>query len=275
MRCADVISILLVASPCATAWTASPSLRPSARDTTAGPRYHRLLPAGPRYHYHRRFQPPLLQSVEETPPTEEADESEAAPPAAPAAPRQYDVRKLTGAGADEGGGAGFNQFDPVLSATGFISRRFGLVGGLGLVALLAAVEGKEIVAALIAPPTVEGSGELITTASGLQYRETVVARAGDSPLPGTLIGFNARVSIGDKVLLDTFAGKPVAFKYGQRPFQNVVCDGLEEGIKGMKVGGKRTLLVPQSLAPPGVTLPEGVPLTYELELTEVLQNYLQ
>ena len=33
-------------------------------------------------------------------------------------------------------GAGFNQFDPVLSATSFFSRRFGLVGGLAVVALL-------------------------------------------------------------------------------------------------------------------------------------------
>ena len=29
----------------------------------------------------------------------------------------------------------------------------------------------------------------------------------------------------------------------------------------MKAGGKRRLLVPQNLAPPGVTLPPGVPLT--------------
>lgn len=260
MELAKLISLLLAASPSVTAWSAIPLLRPTT--------YHH------HHHHHRRFQPPLLQSVEETPPTE-ADESEAAAPAAPAAPRQYDVSKLTGSGANEGGGAGFNQFDPVLMATGMISRRFGLVGGFGLVALLAAVEGKEIVAALFAPSEIEGTAELITTASGLQYKETVIARAGDTPQQGNLIGFNARVSIGDKVLLDTFSGKPVAFKYGQRPFQNVVCPGLEEGIKGMKVGGKRTLLVPQSLAPPGVTLPEGVPLTYELELTEVLQNYLQ
>ena len=32
-----------------------------------------------------------------------------------------------------------------------------------------------------------------------------------------------------QVILDTTGGKPVAFKYGQRPFQNVVCEGLEEG----------------------------------------------
>ena len=252
MRCA---LLLLAAAPSISAWTASPTARVSV-------------------HHHRRIQPPVLQ-VEETPPKEEAetDDEDFAP--APSPPRQYDVRKLVGSGKDEGGGAGFNQFDPVLTATGFIPRRFGLVGGLGLVVALAAVEGKEIVAALFATGPIEGSGELVTTASGLQYRELLIARSGDSPLPGNLVGFNAKVSIGDKVLLDTAGGKPVAFKFGQRPFQNVVCAGLEEGIKGMKVGGKRTLLVPQSLAPPGVMLPEGVPLVYEVELTEVLPNYLQ
>ena len=34
------------------------------------------------------------------------------------------------------------------------------------------------------------------------------------------------------MILDSFGGKPVAFKYGQRPFQNVVCEGLEEGSCG-------------------------------------------
>ena len=67
--------------------------------------------------------------------------------------------------------------------------------------------------------------------------------------------------------------KPVAFKYGQRPFQNVICEGVEEGIRGMKVGGKRVLQIPDGLGPPGVEIPPGQVLTYEAELTEVLQGY--
>ena len=130
-------------------------------------------------------------------------------------------------------GAGFNQFDHVLTATTFVSRRFGLAGGLGLVALLAATEGNEILKSLTDTGPVAGSGELITTPSGLQYIDLLVASRGDTPLPGAVIGFNAIVSIGGKVLFDTTSSKPVAFKYGQRPFQNVVCPGLEEGIKGM------------------------------------------
>merc|ERR1719310_204258 len=158
--------------------------------------------------------------------------AEVVPPVPPPAPTKYDVSKLTGSGKDVGGGAGFNQFDPVLSASGFLSRRFGIVGGLGLVGLLAAVEGREIVAAFLDKGPVVGTGELVTTPSGLQYADLMISSSGQSPLPGSIVGFNAVVRIGDKVILDTSNDKPVAFKYGQRPFQNVVCEGLEEGIRG-------------------------------------------
>merc|ERR1712087_553610 len=170
-------------------------------------------------------------------------------------------------------GAGFNQFDPVLSLSGFLSRRFGIFGGIGLVGLLAATEGREILKAALDKGPVAASGVLVTTPSGLQYQDILVSTNGDSPLPGAVVGFKAVVSIGDKVLFDTRAEKAIAFKFGQRPFQSVVCEGLEEGLKGMKPGGQRKLFIPSSLAPKGVELPPGVPLVYEVELTEVLPGY--
>lgn len=48
---------------------------------------------------------------------------------------------------------------------------------------------------------------------------------------------------------------------------------MEEGLKGMRVGSKRKLYVPASLAPKGVELPPGVALEYEIEVTEVLPGY--
>jgi len=121
---------------------------------------------------------------------------------------------------------------------------------------------------------VPGDGTVVTTASGLQIEDILIGPAvGESVEAGKIIGFQARVIIGDKVLFDTSGDKPVAFKFGQRPFQNVVCEGLEEGLKDMRVGGRRKLTVPESLAPPGVQLPPGVKLTYDVTLTEVLPNY--
>lgn len=185
---------------------------------------------------------------------------------------RYDVSKLVG-GLDEDGG-GFNQFDPVLSTTGFLSRRFGIFGGLAIFAGLALVEGNEILKGLADVTPLEGNGETITTDSGLKITEILIGKAGTAPIPGYIIGLRAVVKIGDQVIYETAAGeKPVAFKYGQRPFQNIICEGVEEGIKGMRAGGKRVLDVPANLAPPGVDLPPGVPLTYQIELTEVLSGY--
>eukprot|EP00613_Pedinella_sp_CCMP2098_P048446 CAMPEP_0171850940 /NCGR_PEP_ID=MMETSP0992-20121227/20658_1 /TAXON_ID=483369 /ORGANISM="non described non described, Strain CCMP2098" /LENGTH=261 /DNA_ID=CAMNT_0012470611 /DNA_START=40 /DNA_END=825 /DNA_ORIENTATION=+ len=172
-------------------------------------------------------------------------------------------------------GPGFNQFDPVLTVTSFISRRFGLAGGLAIVGLLAATEGQEILKSVLSTGPTPGSGEVITTASGLIYEDVLIgSSAGELPGVDKIVGFEARVMIGDQVLFDTAGGKPVAFKFGQRPFQNVVCEGLEEGILGMRVGSRRKITVPQELAPPGVKLPPGVAITYDVTVTEVLNNYL-
>jgi hypothetical protein len=197
-------------------------------------------------------------------------EEDATEDTAPVSDGRYDVSKLVG-GADDG--AGFNQFDPVLKATGFLSRRFGIIGGLSIFAALFAVEGGEILKSFDDSTPTEGSGETITTPSGLQITELLVGKGGSVPLPGYIVGLRTVVKVGDKVIYDTAGEKPVAFKLGQRPFQNVICEGVEEGILGMRVGGKRVLQVPKDLAPPGVDLPPGVPLTYEVELTEVLSGY--
>mmetsp|Transcript_37689 Transcript_37689/g.121129 ORF Transcript_37689/g.121129 Transcript_37689/m.121129 type:complete len:256 (-) Transcript_37689:296-1063(-) len=203
------------------------------------------------------------------------EEKDSAPPAPPGVPPRssYNLKQV----ADKqgaGGGAGFNVglVDPIASATGFVSRRFGLAGGLAVVGLLAATEGREIVAALLDKGPAPGDGKLVTTPSGLQYVELLIG-SGDTPLPGTIVGVDTVVSIGGKVLYDTKADKKLAFKMGQRPFQSVVCEGVEEGLKGMRPGGKRTLFVPKDLAPKGVSLPDGVPLEYQIELLEVLPGY--
>jgi hypothetical protein len=224
------------------------------------PRTRRSLVVPPRrYDFEQRSTP-------ET--TEEPDAAEEAP-AAPQRPARYDVTKLV----DSSEGPGFNQFDPVLTATRGLSRRFGLAGGLAIFGILLVVEGDEIIKALGTQEPVAGSGDVVTLPSGLKYTESLIGRAGDAvSLPGSVIGLAIRVSIGDKIIFDS-DDKPVAFKLGQRPFQNVLCEGVEQGIKGMKTGGKRRLLVPKSLAPPGVDVPDGVSLVYDVEVKEVLPGY--
>jgi hypothetical protein len=167
---------------------------------------------------------------------------------------------------------GSNQFDPVLSVTSFVSRRFGLAGGLAVVALLASTEGNEILKSLGDKGPIPGSGEVITTASGLAYKDVLIGTTGDQVgVMGSIVGIRAKVSIADKVLYDTAGEKPIAFRYGKRPFENVLCEGVEQGVKGMKVGGVRELTVPPSLAPKGLQAQleaAGRPLIYTVEVTE-------
>ena len=147
------------------------------------------------------------------------------------------------------------------------------MGGLAIFLGLFAVEGKEILSSVFSTGPEVGSDEIVTLPSGLKYQDLLVAKSGSTPLPGNVIGLDAKVIIGNKVIYDTKTDKPIAFKYGDRPFQNVLCEGVEQGIKSMKVGGKRRLFIPKSLAPPGVDVPTDVPLIYEVELTEVLAGY--
>jgi len=190
-------------------------------------------------------------------------------------PSKFDLKGL--AKQESKKGAGFNQFDPVLSVTTFVSRRFGLAGGLAVVALLASTEGNEILKAFQDKGPTAGSGEVITTSTGLAYKDVLVGTTGDQVgIMGSIVGIKAKVSIADKVLYDTAGDKPIAFRYGKRPFENILCDGVEQGVKGMKVGGVRELTVPAALAPKGLQAQleaAGQPLTYTVEITEVLPGY--
>lgn len=111
---------------------------------------------------------------------------------------------------------------------------------------------------------------MITTASGLQYRETAEG-TGPTPQPGQTVAvhYEGRLADGKKFDSSRDRGRPIEFVLGR----GQVIKGWDEGIASMKVGGKRTLVIPPSLAygSRGVSgaIPPDATLTFDVELVAI------
>ncbi|MEO8502969.1 MAG: FKBP-type peptidyl-prolyl cis-trans isomerase [Acidobacteriota bacterium] len=112
---------------------------------------------------------------------------------------------------------------------------------------------------------------VVTTASGLKYEDLKV---GDGPTAqvGSTVGMRYTGTFPDGKIFDSNAGangQPYVLKVGAHE----VIKGWDEGIPGMRVGGKRKLTVPPELAYgergyPGA-IPPNATLIFEVELLSV------
>jgi cyclophilin family peptidyl-prolyl cis-trans isomerase len=108
--------------------------------------------------------------------------------------------------------------------------------------------------------------ELVTTKSGLQYL-TVTDGTGDAIKAGAKASVHIVAKLASGELLDDThrAGQPAQVEHGV----NRTLPGLDEGLGGMKKGGKRILVVPPQLAfgeRGGGGVPPGSTLIFEVEL---------
>ncbi|HEU4728037.1 MAG TPA: FKBP-type peptidyl-prolyl cis-trans isomerase [Kofleriaceae bacterium] len=109
------------------------------------------------------------------------------------------------------------------------------------------------------------------TTSGLKYEDTVVG-SGASPRPGQKCVMHYTGWLwtdgakGAKFDSSVDRGQPFEFPLGM----GRVIKGWDEGVAGMKVGGKRTLLIPPQLGygdrGAGRVIPPGATLWFEVEL---------
>ena len=110
----------------------------------------------------------------------------------------------------------------------------------------------------------------ITLPSGLKYEDLKVGDGAVAETGNTVsVHYTGWLADGTKFDSSLDRGQPFEFTLGN----GNVIRGWDEGVKGMKVGGKRKLTIPPDLgygaAGAGGTIPPNATLTFDVELLGV------
>ena len=139
----------------------------------------------------------------------------------------------------------------------------------GIIALLSSLS-----AGVMTLPVAQAASEVTLTASGLKIIDNKIG-SGASPKIGQtcVMHYTGWLYIngakGKKFDSSRDRGEPFEFAIGQ----GKVIPGWDEGIETMKVGGKRTLIIPPQLgygaAGAGASIPPNSTLIFDVELLDV------
>ena len=150
-----------------------------------------------------------------------------------------------------------------------VTRRAGALSALALIAAPGVLADAAFTAA-----TAQGAAKPVTTPSGLQIIDTKVG-TGASPKAGQTCVMHytgwlyENGAKGKKFDSSVDRGEPFEFPIGQRR----VIAGWDEGVATMKVGGKRTLIIPPELGygarGAGGVIPPNATLIFDVELLDV------
>jgi len=113
------------------------------------------------------------------------------------------------------------------------------------------------------------SAKTVTTASGLKYTDVKVGH-GASPVKGKQVKVHYTGTLENGKQFDSSVGRgPFSFVIGV----GQVIAGWDEGVMGMKVGGKRKLIIPSKLGygarGAGGDIPPNATLLFDVELLDV------
>ena len=116
----------------------------------------------------------------------------------------------------------------------------------------------------------DGAAKTVTTASGLKYTDVKVG-SGASPVKGkqVKVHYTGTLENGKKFDSSVDRNEPFVFVIGV----GQVIAGWDEGVMGMKVGGKRKLIIPSKLGygarGAGGDIPPNATLLFDVELLDV------
>jgi FKBP-type peptidyl-prolyl cis-trans isomerase len=112
--------------------------------------------------------------------------------------------------------------------------------------------------------------DLTTTASGLQYADVTVGTGAEATARTRVqVHYTGELTDGTKFDSSRDRGEPFDFVLGV----GQVIRGWDEGVSGMKVGGRRILVIPSELGygPRGAggVIPPNATLVFDVELVGV------
>jgi FKBP-type peptidyl-prolyl cis-trans isomerase FkpA len=110
----------------------------------------------------------------------------------------------------------------------------------------------------------------VTTPSGLKYDDLVVGTGGEAKVGQSVtVHYTGWLTDGKKFDSSKDRKDPFVFSLGA----GRVIKGWDEGVQGMKVGGKRKLTIPPGLGygprGAGSVIPPNATLVFEVELLKV------
>ncbi len=147
-----------------------------------------------------------------------------------------------------------------------MTKRFGVLAvafAFGMVAL-AAVETRA------EDKDKKEKGKVVTTDSGLKY-EDLKEGAGEAAKKGDTVEVHYTGWLTDGKKFDSSLDRNEAFSF--KLGAGMVIKGWDEGVAGMKVGGKRKLTIPPELGygkrGAGRVIPPDATLVFEVELLKI------